>query len=119
MLGKIKERAKTAKSESASHRPHSFARMTQVPPTTARVAAAANVAAIPANKGRPLRRKGCSARLKTKGRTGRMQGLKIVRIPARKARMASVTLSSLFEKLQELPVTALFQFGFGDEPHGG
>src|ERR1700716_4159081 len=60
------------------------------PPTAASVATAANVSAIPANKGRPLLRKGWSARAKTKGSTGRMHGLRMVSMPPRNTRATSV-----------------------------
>ena len=38
---------------------------------------------MPASSGRPLLRKGWSERAKTNGSTGRMQGLKMVRMPPR------------------------------------
>src|SRR3982074_3647834 len=60
------------------------------PPTAASVATAANVSAIPANKGRPLLRKGWSARAKKKGSTGRMHGLRMVSMPPRNTRATSV-----------------------------
>ena len=44
---------------------------------------AAKVIAMPASSGRPLRRNGRSARAKTNGSTGRMQGLRMVRMPPR------------------------------------
>jgi len=47
------------------------------------VAMAAKVTAMPARRGRPERRKGASERAKTKGSTGRMQGLRMVRTPPR------------------------------------
>jgi hypothetical protein len=43
----------------------------------------AKVAAMPASIGRVLRRKLRSARAKTNGSTGRMQGLTMVKIPPR------------------------------------
>jgi len=62
-------------------RPIAFARTAQPPPTAARVATIAKVAAIPASIGSVLRTNGRSARAKTKGSTGRMHGLRIVRMP--------------------------------------
>ena len=47
------------------------------------VATAAKVSAMPASSGRPVLTKGWSARAKTKGSTGRMQGLTIVSTPPR------------------------------------
>jgi hypothetical protein len=60
-----------------------LARTAQPPPTAASVATIANVAAIPASIGRVLRRKLRPARANTKGSTGRMHGLTIVRTPPR------------------------------------
>jgi hypothetical protein len=47
----------------------------------ASVATAAKVTAMPASIGNPLRAKGRSALANTKGRTGMMQGLTMVRTP--------------------------------------
>jgi hypothetical protein len=55
----------------------------QPPPSAASVATAAKVAAMPTSIGSVLRRKGWPARAKTNGRTGRMQGLTMVRTPPR------------------------------------
>lgn len=51
------------------------------PATAAKVATAANVAAMPTSIGSPLRKNGWSARANTKGSTGRIQGLTIVSTP--------------------------------------
>jgi hypothetical protein len=67
----------------AIHRPASLARTAHPPPSAARVATPAKVTAMPTSSGKPLRMKGRSARAKTKGSTGRMHGLTIVRTPAR------------------------------------
>ena len=72
---------KTASSASAAQRPTAFARTAQPPPTAARVATIANVAAMPASIGRVERMKLRPARAKTKGRTGRMHGERMVRMP--------------------------------------
>ena len=71
----------TASSAIAAMRPYWLASTTHPPPTAARVATTANVAAMPASKGRPLLTKGRSARANTKGSTGRMLGLTRVRTP--------------------------------------
>src|ERR1700751_4434098 len=47
----------------------------------ATAATRANVKAIPTKRGKPLRRKGWSARAKPKGPTGKMHGLMIVSMP--------------------------------------
>jgi hypothetical protein len=65
----------------ASQRPYWLSCTTQPPPTAANVATSANVIAIPASRGKPLRMNGCPVRAKTKGRTGRMHGLTIVSTP--------------------------------------
>jgi hypothetical protein len=62
-----------------------LARTAQPPPTAARLATRVKVKAMPASRGRPDLRKGRSERAKTKGRTGRMQGLSMVRMPPRYA----------------------------------
>jgi hypothetical protein len=80
-LGNNKVNAKRVKTPNAMARPHSLAWTTQSPPTTAKVEKSAKVLAIPMSKGRVLFLKGSSDLLKTKGRTGRIQGLKIVNIP--------------------------------------
>jgi hypothetical protein len=49
----------------------------------AKVAMAANMTAIPINIGKLLVRNGRPVRENTKGRMGRMQGLRMVKIPPR------------------------------------
>jgi len=49
----------------------------------ASVATAAKVAAMPTSIGRPVGANGLSDRAKTNGRTGRMQGLAMVKTPPR------------------------------------
>ena len=68
---------------SAIQRPASLARTAHPPPSAARLATPAKVTAMPINNGKPFLTNGLSARAKTKGRTGNMQGLTIVRAPAR------------------------------------
>ena len=75
--------ANTATRPRASQRPYSLAATTQPPPTAASEATRAKVSAMPASSGRPLLAKGWSARAKTKGSTGRMQGLTMVSTPPR------------------------------------
>src|SRR5579863_5899234 len=55
----------------------------------------AKVAAIPSSSGSVLRAKGCSLRASTKGTTGRMQGLRMVRAPPAKARTARIMAAPL------------------------
>jgi hypothetical protein len=68
---------------SAAQRPIALARTAQPPPTAASVATMAKVNAIPASMGSVLRAKLRPVRAKTKGSTGRMHGLTIVRMPPR------------------------------------
>jgi hypothetical protein len=68
---------------SAAMRPYSLASTAQAPPTAASDATAANIAAMPSSIGTVLRQNERSARANTKGRTGRMHGLTMVRIPPR------------------------------------
>ncbi|VWC41851.1 hypothetical protein BLA6860_07050 [Burkholderia lata] len=67
----------------ATQRPAWLACATQPPPTAASVATTANVSAMPASSGRPVRTNGWSARANTNGSTGRMHGLRIVSTPPR------------------------------------
>ena len=55
----------------------------QLPATAARLATPAKASAMPSSIGTVLVRKGWPVRVSTKGRTGRMQGLAMVRTPAR------------------------------------
>ena len=73
-------RAKRAK---AAMRPYWLASTAHPPPMAAKVATTANVAAMPTSNGSPPRAKDRSARANTKGRTGRIQGLTMVRAPPR------------------------------------
>jgi hypothetical protein len=75
--------AKPPNSNSAMARPTRLASTAQPPPIVARLAMAAKDRAMPISKGRPLLTNGRSARAKTKGSTGRMHGLKMVRTPPR------------------------------------
>jgi hypothetical protein len=81
--GSSRVRPKKASSASAIQRPAWFACTAQPPPMAASVAISAKVSAMPASIGSPARRNGRSARAKTKGSTGRMQGLRMVRTPPR------------------------------------
>ncbi|MNL34223.1 hypothetical protein D3C87_1561860 [compost metagenome] len=81
--GETSPTPKTASSARAASRPYSLALIAQLPPTAASVATAQKVAAIPVSRGSVLRRNGCPARAKTKGRMGRIQGLRIVSAPPR------------------------------------
>ena len=83
MLGKTSAMPNKASRTSAAQRPIALARTAQPPPTAASVATMAKVAAMPASIGSVLLTKLRSARAKTKGSTGRMHGLTIVRIPPR------------------------------------
>ena len=67
-----------ASTPNATKRPYSFALTAHPPPTAASVATSVKVSAMPASSGRPPSRNGQSARVKTKGTTGRMQGLTMV-----------------------------------------
>ena len=58
------------------------------------VAMAAKVTAMPASSGRPERINGWSERAKTKGSTGRMQGLRMVSTPPRYDRRNRIMLGS-------------------------
>ena len=71
----------SASSTIAPQRPYWLAATAQPPPTAASVATTAKVSAMPSSSGRPLLTKGCSARANTKGSTGRMQGLRMVKTP--------------------------------------
>jgi hypothetical protein len=82
-LGKIKRIAKALSRRMAIQRPALLAATAHPPPTAARVATPAKVIAMPAKSGKPLRRNGRSARANTNGSTGRMQGLRMVRMPPR------------------------------------
>ncbi|MEI9886309.1 MAG: hypothetical protein WDN08_07360 [Rhizomicrobium sp.] len=64
-------------------RPYWLAWIAQLPPSVASVAMTAKVSAMPSSSGNPERRKGRSARANTNGKTGRMQGLTMVRTPPR------------------------------------
>ena len=81
--GKSRTRPNPARSARAAMRPYRLASTAQPPPTAASVAMAAKVSAMPASIGNPWRRNGLPALANTKGRTGRMQGLRIVRTPPR------------------------------------
>jgi len=83
---KRRVRPKIPKRTRAAMRPNWLARTAQPPPTVARLATMAKVTAMPARSGRPLLRNGWSERAKTKGRTGRMHGLRMVRMPPAYAR---------------------------------
>ena len=80
-LGNSSRRPKKARMTRAAIRPIPLASTAQPPPTAARLATPAKVIAMPANSGRPLFTNGWSARAKTKGSTGRMQGLTMVSAP--------------------------------------
>ena len=81
--GKSRVSPKTASSTMAARRPYWFALTAQPPRPRPVSRSAAKVTAIPASSGSPLRENGRSARAKTKGSTGRMHGLTMVRTPAR------------------------------------
>ena len=81
--GKSRMRPNAARSTMAAMRPYRLTSTAQPPPTAASVATAANVSAMPASIGNPLRRNGRPAPANTKGSTGRMQGLRMVRTPPR------------------------------------
>ncbi|MNV97574.1 hypothetical protein D3C71_1927120 [compost metagenome] len=83
MRGEMRPRPNSASSNSAASRPNSLASMAQPPPIAASVATSENVAVMPASMGSVLRRNGCPARAKMKGRIGRMQGLRMVSAPPR------------------------------------
>lgn len=83
MLGKTKAMPNSASRISAAQRPIALARIAHPPPTAARVATIANVPAMPPSKGKVLRMKLRSARANTNGSTGRMHGLRMVRMPPR------------------------------------
>ena len=81
MRGNTSAMPNNASSASAAQRPMALARTAQPPPTAASVATMAKVAAMPVSKGKVLRRKLRSARAKTNGSTGRIHGLRMVRMP--------------------------------------
>ena len=64
--------------------------MTHSPPRMARLEKMVKVRLIPKSSGRPDLKKGPWDLEKMKGSTGRMQGLRIVRIPAMKLRIKKV-----------------------------
>jgi hypothetical protein len=80
-LGMRSVNPNNARSAIAAARPYWLAATAQPPATAASVATAAKVTAMPTSIGNPLRTKGRSALANTKGRTGRMQGLTMVRTP--------------------------------------
>src|SRR4051812_18988769 len=80
----------------------------QEPPTAANVATAAKVSVIPASRGSPLFKNGCSARANTNGSTGRMHGLRIVSMPPRKTRTISVIYAFRLSQYLTRPVAQGF-----------
>ena len=82
-VGNRSAKPNSASSAMAANRPYWFAATAHPPATAASVATAAKVSAMPNSIGNPLRTNGRSARANTKGRTGRMQGLTMVRTPPR------------------------------------
>ena len=82
-LGSSSVRPKKASRTIAIQRPAWLACTAQPPPTAASVATPAKVAAMPTSKGSELRRNERFARANTNGRTGRMQGLRMVSTPPR------------------------------------
>ena len=81
--GNSRVRPNTASSAMAAHRPTALACTAQLPATEARLATAAKARHRPTSIGKPLLTNVRSARAKTKGRTGRMQGLTMVSTPPR------------------------------------
>ncbi len=77
--GNSRVRPNRARSAIAAQRPAALACTAQPPATEASVATAANARHSPSSIGRPLCTNLRSALAKTKGRTGRMQGLTMVR----------------------------------------
>ncbi|MCY1384174.1 hypothetical protein D9M69_723960 [compost metagenome] len=81
--GTSRDSPKAASTTSAAMRPYSLARTAHAPPADARAATEVNISAIPASIGSLPRRNGWLVRLRTKGRTGRMHGLRMVSTPPR------------------------------------
>src|SRR5215472_3737476 len=92
-LGKMSVNPNAARTATAMVRPYWFASTAHPPATTANVAIAANVTAMPTNIGRPLFAKERSTRANTNGSTGRIQGLAMVRTPPRKANTNKVIVA--------------------------
>ena len=87
--------ANAANRTSATTRPYWFTRTAHAPPTAARVAIPAKVAAIPASMGNPFVRNLCSERANTKGSTGSMHGLNMVSTPPKNTKRTTVMCCTL------------------------